>query len=347
VNFKQLTTLLEKKAKQIYESSYFLVGVGFVILFVIFFQTLFVYVKPNEMAIKQVKIGFNRGIQDKVYQTGLHFMIPGIELFHIFPKDLQVFDLTSFRNQASSRFIDKSAYIQTSDGFFVNVDASVIFRIEDPLKVIKTIGPGELYFINGLLPKAEPALKETLGELTTEEFYNPYLRVEKMNKAKVKLTAELAEKGIAVEHVLIRYFQYSREIQRNIEEKKLKDQLIYKNRAEANAAKQAAQVQKVVEEGEATIRIELEKGNAYRIEKKAEQELYVRTKRAQGDLLVKTAEALKAKLKNQALKGVGSENLVGLEMAKVLEGVEIIVLPSDGEYGVNPLNLESTRMMFD
>ena len=34
-------------------------------------------------------------------------------------------------------------------------------------------------------------------------------------------------------------------------------------------------------------------------------------------------------------------------MAKVLEGVEIIVLPSDGEYGVNPLNLEQTRMMFD
>ena len=75
-------------------------------------------------------------------------------------------------------------------------------------------------------------------------------------------------------------------------------------------------------------------------QRKAEQELYERTKRAQGDLKVKTAEALKAKLKNNALKGQGSENLVGLEMAKVLEGVEVIVLPSDGQYGVNPLNLE-------
>ena len=305
------------------------------------------YVEPNEVAIKQVKIGLNRGIQKQVYTTGLHFMIPGMHMFHVFPKDLQVFELTSIQTSASSRFIDKSAHIQTSDGFFVDVDVSVIFRIEDPLKVIETIGPGELYFINGILPKTEPALKETLGTLTTEEFYNPYLRVEKMNEARDVLAAELKEKGISVEQVLVRYFKYSREIQRNIEEKKLKDQLIFKNRAEARAATQGAQLEKIIEEGEAIIKIELEKGNAYRITRKAEQELYARKKEAQGNLLVKKAEAYKTKLKNRALKGLGSENLVGLEMAKVLEGVQVIVLPSDGVHGVNPLNLEKTRVMFD
>ena len=44
---------------------------------------------------------------------------------------------------------------------------------------------------------------------------------------------------------------------------------------------------------------------------------------------------------------MGSENLVGLEMAKVLDGIEVIVLPSDGDYGLNPLNLEKTRVMFE
>ncbi len=333
--------------KQVMNSSYFIFLLVGLFLFLFSFNAFFIYIKPNQVAIKQVKVGINRGIQTKVYNTGWHFMVPGIHLFHVFPKDLQVFDLTAFRNQASSRFIDSSAHIQTSDGFFVDVDVSIIFRIDDPLKVIKTIGPGELYFINGILPKAEPALKETLGTLTTEEFYNPYLRVEKMNQAKVKLTNELEEKGIAIEHVLIRYFKYSSEIQRNIEEKKLKDQLIYKNQAEAKAAMQNAQLKKVIEEGEAIIHVELEKGKAYKVTKKADQELYVRTKQAQADLLVKRAEAFKVKLKNRALKGLGSENLVGLEMAKVLEGVEVIVLPSDGDYGVNPLNLEKTRIMFE
>ena len=193
---------IETWLKAVIDSSYFVFFLGGVLLFLFSFNAFFIYVKPNEVAIKQVKVGLDRGIQTKVYDTGWHFMIPGIHFFHVFPKDLQVFDLTSIRNQASSRFIDNSAHIQTSDGFFVDVDVSVIFRINDPLKVIKTIGPGELYFINGILPKTEPALKETLGTLTTEEFYNPYLRVEKMNQAKVKLASELQEKGIAIEHVL-------------------------------------------------------------------------------------------------------------------------------------------------
>lgn len=333
--------------KRIQNSSLFYVIVGLLFFLLFSYQTFFIYVKPNEVAIKQVKIGINRGIQEKVYTTGIHLVIPGINLFHVFPKDLQVFDLSRIQNQTSSRFIDKSAHIQTSDGFYVDVELSIIFKIVDPYKVIKTIGPGELFFLNGILPKTEPVLKETLGKLTTEEFYNPYLRVEKMNEAKDKLNAELNEKGIAVEQVLIRYFKYSDEIQRNIEEKKLKDQLIFKNRAEARAATQAAQLQKIIQEGEATILVELEKGNAYQLTKKAEEELYVRTQHAKGDLLVKEAEAYKTKLKNRALKGSGSENLIGLEMAKVLEGVQVIVLPSDGPHGVNPLDLEKTRVMFE
>lgn len=320
---------------------------GVLLLGLFSLNAFFDYVKPNEFAVKQVKMGLKRGIQEKVYGPGLHFLIPGVEVFHTFPRDLQVFDLTSIRNKASSRFIDKAAYIQTSDGFFVNVDVSVIFKIVDPLKVIQTIGPGELYFINGILPKAEPTLKETLGTLTTEEFYNPYLRVEKMKQAQEKLQAELAEKGIAVEQVLIRYFEYSTEIQRNIEEKKLKDQLVFKNKAEARAAVENATLQKIIQEGEAMVKVEQEKGSAYTIKRESEKELYVRTKHAKGDLLLKKAEAQKAKLKNRALKGMGSENLVGLEMAKVLEGVEVIVLPSDGPGGMNPLNLEKTRVLFD
>lgn len=338
---------IENAIRKMMQSSSFSFVLFFFILFLFSINLFFIYIEPNQWAVKQVKIGMNRGIQDKVYTTGLHFYIPGFEVFHEFPKDLKVFDLTSFRNTASSPFLDKVAHIQTSDGFFVDVDVSVIFKIEDPIRVIKTLGAGELFFLNGILPKTEPALKETLGMLTTEEFYNPFKRVEKMNAAKRKLQQELKDKGIAVEHVFIRYFRYSTEIQKNIEEKKLKDQLVFKNQAEARAAIEEANLAKIVEEGKANVKVEHEKGVAYKVKRYSEQELYVRTKKAQGDLLVKKAVAYKTKLKNRALRGIGSENLVGLEMAKVLEGVEVIVLPSDGQFGVNPLNLEKTRGMFD
>ena len=72
----------------------------------------------------------------------------------------------------------------------------------------------------------------------------------------------------------------------------------------------------------------------------------MRTKKANANLLVKKAEAKKTKLINAAYMGQGAENLVGLEMAKVL-GELVIVLPSDGDSGLNQVNLEATRVLFD
>ena len=205
-----------------------LVGIVILLLGFSLFRSCFVYVEPYEYGIKQNNVGFNRGIQERVYSTGFHLVVPFLSEMHKFPRNLQVFDLTntpqSYRvksvlpfnrkrhYQLTNTFQDKAAHIQTSDGFFVDVDVSIVFRIEDPLKVIKTVGTGDLYVSNGLIPKAEPILKETLGTLTTEEFYNPHLRVEKMKSAEERLNKDLAEKGIAIEHVLIRYFRYSNEI---------------------------------------------------------------------------------------------------------------------------------------
>jgi hypothetical protein len=52
-------------------------------------------------------------------------------------------------------------------------------------------------------------------------------------------------------------------------------------------------------------------------------------------------------LENEALRGAGSENLVGLKMADVLKGTKIIVVPTDGETGMNPLDLKSSLRKFD
>jgi len=196
------------------------------------------YIRPNEFGIKIVRVGIHRGVQKKIYQAGLHLILPfGLQEINRLPKDIQVLELTNYPDMAAkaSRH-EKAAHIQTSDGFFVDVDVSILYRIEDPYKVFTTIGPGKLYEINGIIPKAEPVLKATLGELTTEEFYNSPLRVEKAIAAREMLNKELNPKGLKIDNVLVRYFTYSKEIQKNIEEKKLKDQLVFKNQAEARAA---------------------------------------------------------------------------------------------------------------
>ena len=79
----------------------------------------------------------------------------------------------------------------------------------------------------------------------------------------------------------------------------------------------------------------------------SEADLYRRRKAAEGDLLVKLAEAQGIELENQALRGVGSENMVGLKMADALRGTRVIVLSTDGEGGMNPLDLKTLLRRFD
>jgi regulator of protease activity HflC (stomatin/prohibitin superfamily) len=307
------------------------------------------YVGPNEYGIKQVMIGFERGIQKEVYQTGYRFVLPEpFERMHRLPKSIQVLEMSNSpitRSQFARH--EKAAYIQTSDGFFVEVDASILYHIVDPYQVFTTLGPGRLFEDNGILPRAEPILKQTLGELTTEEFYNSPMRVQKVQQAEALMNQELKANGLEVAHVLIRYFQYSEEIQKNIEERKLKDQLVFKNQAEARASAELAKLKKVVEEGKATVLVKLQEGDAYTVRKKAEQQFYSRVRHADGDLLINLAEAERTSLKNQALQGRGADLMVGLQMAEVYRGMQLVILPTDGKEGLNPLDLDRTLKLFD
>jgi regulator of protease activity HflC (stomatin/prohibitin superfamily) len=312
----------------------------------------FTYVRPNEYGIKVVRVPFlgQRGVHPDVFDTGLHLVLKpfGMEEMYLFPKDLQVLDLTGAREEASREAtVSKPAHIQTSDGFFVDVDVSILYRIVDPYRVFTRLGPGRQFEANGIVPKAEPVLKQTLGELTTEEFYNSPLRGQKAALAKELLGKELEEYGISVDQVLVRYFRYTEEIQKNIEEKKLKDQLVFKNQAESRAATEGAKLKKMIQEGQANVTVKLQEGAAYVTTKDAERELYVRKKTAEADLLTKLAEAKKTQLRNEAYQVAGSDRMVGLKMADVYKGIDLLVLPSDGPGGVNPLNLEQTLKLLE
>lgn len=320
--------------------------IALVLLFII--TQVLIYIGPNEFAIKEVKLGTNRGIHRDVYTPGWVIQIPGMTRFHKLPSQVQVFDMSNSPQERETfgRRSEKAAHIQTSDGFYVDVDASILYRIEDPYKLVTTVGPGELYIDNGIIPRAEPVMKQALGTLTTEEFYNSHLRTARAEQAHKMLDAELDNKGLKIEQVLIRYFAYSPEIQKNIEAKKLKDQQVFKNQSEKKAASQEAVLKRVVQEGEAEVSVKLQEGEAYIVTKRAEQELYARKKRAEGDLQVKLAEAYKTELRNEALQAAGSDNMVGLKMAEVLDGLRVVILPSDGAAGMNPIDLEKNLRLF-
>ena len=330
------------------KKTWFRIGlVGFVGLLV-FTKACFTYVPPGFVGIRQVYYGSEQGIQSEAEGPGTYFTLAGIERYHMFPVSMQVVNFSDSTSEASqaSRHV-AGVKVQTSDGYNVLLDVSVLYHIEDAYIVFKEAGPGRAFEDRLVVPRADRILRKTLGELNAEEFYAGPRRIEKSRNAHDQLVTELAPFGIVVDALLVRRYTYDDKYQQLIEGRKIADQTVFLRKAEAKAAIEERKRDTIVAEVNANARTELSRGAAEVRKLESQAELYRRTQAAGGKLLVDLAEAKGTQLENTALQGAGSENMVGLKMAEVLAGVKVIVLTSDGANGMNPLDLGSVLRMFE
>jgi len=223
------------------------IAVASLIVLLFGYNSCTTYVKPGEAGVKQINFGIGKGIEPYVYGTGLHYVGVG-ETMHRFPVRLQVLELSNSRSEEDleGHRIAPGVNIQTSEGYAVQLDLTVLYRIADPLKVMQTIGPGRLFEDSAVIPRAQQDLRRALGELDAEDFYRGDKRVQKARAAQQALEAELKDKGIEVVQVLIRRYTYDQRYQQAIEQRKIQDQTVYKNEAEAKSASAAAAKNKIV-----------------------------------------------------------------------------------------------------
>ncbi len=313
-----------------------------------FWWTFAQRVGVDQIAVRQVYFGPGKGVQaEALHGPGLHLVVPGIERLHLFPRDLQALH---FNDQAeagagSGYYADentsRSIRIQTSEGYQVTVDVSVLYRIVDPYTLLTKVGEGRLFETQVVQRLSDKILREQLGSLNAEEFYNDDVRMAEVEAAREQLTNECAPWGIQVVNVLLREYVYDKRYQEAIEGRKIQDQRVFKNQAESVAAIRAAERDRVIAEGKARIEVERERGRAEVSGIAAEADLYARQKVAEGGLLVALAEARGTELQNRALQAGGAQAVVGLEMAKALDGTEVIVISTTGPGAMNPLDLDS------
>jgi regulator of protease activity HflC (stomatin/prohibitin superfamily) len=329
-----------------------LLALGALFAAALFMGTCTTYVEPNEVGIVESRLVPPRGIRPGLVAGGrIHFLLPG-QRIHTFPTDLQVLELTSpqseqVRVSGDRMRVEPAVEVNTSDGSKVRVDVTVLYRLTDAFTIMQQSGPGRLFENNALIPKCISALKKNLGEMLAEDFYDVHKRAAKQAAAQVQIADELRDKGISVEHVLLRQYYYNKEYQAQIEEKKIQDQLKFTRQSEAEAAKELAKKQEIEATGKANVAVETQRGTADVTRIQAEADSFKRKREAEGDLLVKLATAQGTDLENAAYRGAGSEQLVGLEMADVLRGLEVIVVPAGGKNGINPLDLEQALELFD
>src|SRR6266404_4042850 len=116
-----------------------------VFLFIVLYATCTQYIEPDQFAVKQVDVPVPlitgvAGIHTNIYYTGIQWRLPGCEKFLIFPKSVRAITLHAKGKQMedAEKFVryEDAAHIQTSDGFFINLDVSILYRVVDPFSVV-------------------------------------------------------------------------------------------------------------------------------------------------------------------------------------------------------------------
>jgi regulator of protease activity HflC (stomatin/prohibitin superfamily) len=321
-----------------------------VVLFVGLYAACTRYIRPDEFAVKQVDVPVPfitgaAGIQTNIHHTGTHWLLPGCEKFIVFPKNLRVVTLHNRgrSGELPEEFVryEDAAHIQTSDGFFINLDVSILYRVIDPYRVIREFGAGTLYEQNGIVTQVEPTLKATMGTLHPEDFFDSDKRVAKQEESRERFNEFLGPRGLRVEHVLIRYPQYHEAVQARIEARNIQEQTRQKNIEEAKLAQAQGVLSEVEQQGEATRSIKLMEASNYVTRINAQMDAYRRKRASEADKVIALAGAEKQRMINEAYQGQGAERLVGLEWAKVLNGLDTIVLQSGGANGFNPFDVDA------
>jgi regulator of protease activity HflC (stomatin/prohibitin superfamily) len=282
------------------------------------------YVPPDMVGVRQVSYGPGKGLQKESVGPGYRREIAGYERIHAFPRDIQVVEFTNSPTEGSSEHRQVAAVkVPTVDGYPVDVDVTVLYRLKDPYKVASKFGFSKAYEEAVVVRFTDPLVKRYLGDLRAEQFYHD-TRLAKVRALKAELARRFEPNGLVLTDILIRQYDYPETFQALTEQKKIQDQSVLANRALAKQAEVQTRLNQTTAEGQNLINVRTSEFNAQITEIRAKKDLYERQKRAEADLLVKSAEANGTEQINRALEGTGSAKLLrlrrGLALLNALKG---------------------------
>jgi regulator of protease activity HflC (stomatin/prohibitin superfamily) len=279
---------------------------------------LVTYVPPNMIGVRQISYGLNKGLQKQPVDFGYQWQIAGYETVHTFPRDIQVVEFTNNSSESSQLHRQMPAInVPTVDGYPVDVDVSVLYRLKDPYKVASKFGFGKGYEESVVIRFTDFLVKRYLGDLRAEQFYHE-ARLAKVAALKADLTQRMAANGLELADVVIRQYDYPQTFQTLTEQKKIQDQKVLANRELAKQEEVQTRLNQTSAEGVNLINVKTAEFNAQITEINAKKDLYERQKHAEGDLLIKSAEANGTEQINRALEGAGSAKLLKLRRGLAL-----------------------------
>lgn len=334
------------------------VVVGFLAVAMIFG----VVVPPGAMGIRNISFGPRQGLQAGGLQSGYHWRIPGYSEIYTIPANVVVYDfhregVPGGGGQTGTR---AGLEVQTADRATVVVDLSLLVRFytgpseegtgadeahAGPAALLKEVGVSPDDWERRIRIVAGNAMRKTLGQLSTAQFYLPERRDPLIHEAHTLMNSSLRPLGINIDSVLVRRYTYDDVIEQAIFGKNLQELERELAQKQGDFAKAEADVRQVTAQGDAKIRT-LQVGGDNRVSVlRSEGDLYLAQKQAEGDLLVAKAQAEVDRLRAGALaRSAAAEVYVARELAPLVSslrgGVVTDLNPYDLQAWMSKLGVE-------
>ncbi len=303
----------------------------------------------TEVGVRTHKLAFfgQKGVEDRVYAPGAtYFFLPFINDWNVFDTKLQNLDMT-FSSSSGDRRTRDDLVFKTVDGNDISLDVIIAYRIDASKApyILQYVARNDAILRDKVVRTvARSKPRDIFGELKTEAFYVAESREAQSNKAKEELQKILGPMGVIVEKVLTNDYRFNPEYTKAIEDKKVADQQVEKNKSAQHAALE--EYKRKLEEARGEVNKMVADADGQYLKDKIEADVY----NEQQQLLataVKTegiAESKGIQEMNNALSGPGGEVIVKLRIAEALQGKRIMLLPVS-EGGMNLKTTDVNRLI--
>jgi regulator of protease activity HflC (stomatin/prohibitin superfamily) len=317
---------------------------GGILLFAVCFQLLFYKVDVHEAGVLTQQYGVfgSKGVKAEDFNPGWHLDLGPIHTWNTFDMTVQTIEMTR-RPDRGDRGGQDAVVLKSSDGYNITLDVTLKFRIKPEMAhaLLQELGARTDQHRSIVRNLALETIRDSFGNMRTEDFYNPAIRRQGTREAHARLSAELDARNMELIDILVRDIVFDDQYEQKILQKKLADQDVELNKSMQEAASKRGERQVIEADTQAMVKVideerkgELLKMKAdidkqiaqidadaekYAAQVRADADLYAAQQIAKGTLLVKQSEARGEQLKADALQGRGGANLVALEATKNLK----------------------------
>ena len=205
-----------------------------------------VFVLPQEVAVI-VSVVSSDGIRPQPLRSGLHWIIPFLEVDAKYPTYWQTYTMSAAPGEGE-RLGDDSIRSRTSDGQEVNLGCSVIFRVDEDQAVTVHVDWQDRYAEDFVRPLIRAIVRRQVSQFTAREV-NSKSRKDLEGQLDRALAQALGDKGLILDQFLLRDVDFTVGYSTAIENKQValegQEQTLFEAQQRRNLAQGTADAIKI------------------------------------------------------------------------------------------------------